>query len=112
MNETPLWTTFLGSAPRLLVFFALWGLYRWMPNTKVRWSEAFWGALVATPAGEIATDGFSWYLSSGIVHYELVYGSLGTVVALMLWIYIGFTITLFGAHLSAAVARHKRRAID
>lgn len=112
MNETPLWTIFLGSAPRLLVFFALWGLYRWMPNTKVRWSEAFWGALVATPAGEIATDGFSWYLSSGIVHYELVYGSLGTVVALMLWIYIGFTITLFGAHLSAAVARHKRRAID
>jgi membrane protein len=112
MNETPLWTTFLGSVPRLFVFFALWGLYRWMPNTKVRWSEAFWGALVATPAGEIATDGFSWYLSSGIVHYELVYGSLGTVVALMLWIYIGFTITLFGAHLSAAAARHKRRAID
>ena len=58
--------------------------------------------------GEIATDGFSWYLSSGIVRYELVYGSLGTVVALMLWIYIGVLITLFGAHLSAAVARHRR----
>jgi len=75
------------------------------PNTKVRWSEVFWGALVATCAGEIATNGFSWYLSSGIVHYELIYGSLGTVVALMLWIYIGVQIILFGAHVSAAIAR-------
>jgi membrane protein len=108
MEETPLWTTLLSSVPRSFVFLALMGLYRWMPNTQVKWSEAFWGALVATPVGELATNGFSWYLSSGIVHYELVYGSLGTVVALMLWIYIGILITLFGAHLSAAVARHKR----
>jgi membrane protein len=108
VDETPLWTTLLIAIPRLLAFFALLGLYRWVPNTKVRWSEAFWGALVATPAGEIATSGFSWYLSSGIVQYELVYGSLGTVVALMLWIYIGVLITLFGAHLSAAVTRYKR----
>lgn len=108
VDETPLWTTLLIASPRLLAFFALLGLYRWVPNTKVRWSEAFWGALVATPAGEIATSGFSWYLSSGIVQYELVYGSLGTVVALMLWIYIGILITLFGAHLSAAVTRYKR----
>jgi membrane protein len=84
------------------------GMYRWVPNTRVKWSEAFWGALVATPAGEIATDAFSWYLSTGIVRYELVYGSLGTVVVLMLRIYIGALITLFGAHLSAAVARHRR----
>ena len=38
--------------------------------------------------------------------------TVGAVVALMLWIYIGILITLFGAHLSAAVARHKHRAID
>ena len=108
MDETPLWTTLLTIVPRTFVFFALLGLYRWVPNTKVKWSEAFWGALVAIPAGEIATDGFSWYLSSGIVQYELVYGSLGTVVALMLWIYIGALIVLFGAHLTAAVTRHRR----
>jgi len=107
MVKTPLWATMLSIVPRLFVFFGLWGLYRWAPNTKVQWSEAFWGALIATPAAEIATDGFSWYLSSGIVQYELVYGSLGTVVALMLWIYIGVLTTLFGAHLSAAVTRYK-----
>ena len=107
MVKTPLWATMLSMVPRLFVFFALLGLYRWAPNTKVQWSEAFWGALMATPAGEIATDGFSWYLSSGIVRYELVYGSLGTIVALMLWIYISILTMLFGAHLSAAVTRYK-----
>jgi membrane protein len=115
MDEMPLWATTLSMVPRLFVFLALLGLYRWVPNTTVKWSEAFWGALVATPAGEIATNGFSWYLSSGIVRYELVYGSLGTIVALMLWIYIGVLIALFGAHLAAAVTRYSAagaRSID
>jgi membrane protein len=109
LNETSWWTVLLGVMPRLFAFVALMGLYRWVPNTKVRWSEAFCGALVATPAGEIATSGFAWYLGSGIPRYELVYGSLGTVVAMMLWIYIGVWITLFGAHIVAAVARHSER---
>jgi len=108
MDETPLWAILPSVAPRLFTFLALLGLYRWVPNTKVKWSEAFWGALVATLAWKIATNGFSWYLGSGIVHYELVYGSLGAIVALMLWIYIISLITLFGAHLSAAIARRNR----
>ena len=106
MDGTPLWAVLSSVVLRLFTFFALLGLYLWVPNTTVRWREAFWGALVATLAGEIATKVFTWYLSSGFVQYELVYGSLATIVALMLWIYIGSLIILFGAHLSAAVARH------
>ncbi len=109
MDGTPVWATLLSSLPRLLIFLALWGLYWWVPNTKVRWSDAFWGALLVTLAGEVVTNGFTWYLSSGLVHYELIYGSLGTVVALMLWIYIQTLVLLFGAHLSAAVGRYKDR---
>jgi len=44
-------------------------------------------------------------LTGGLVSYELVYGSLGTVVALLFWIYLSATITLFGAHLSAVIDR-------
>ena len=54
---------------------------------------------------EITTVGFTWYISSGLARYEFVYGSLGAVVALMLWIYFNSLITLFGAHLGAAIAR-------
>ena len=112
MDATPLWAVLSSVVLRLFAFLALLGLYRWVPNTTVRWWEAFWGALVATLAGEIATRGFTWYLSSGLVQYELVYGSLGAMVALMLWIYISGLIALFGAHLSAAVARHRGEAAD
>ncbi len=109
VQETSLWAMLLSVGPRLMLFLTLLGLYRWVPNTTVRWRDAFWGAIVAAPASEIATMGFTWYLSSGIVRYELVYGSLGTVVALVLWIYIGALIVLFGAHISAAATRHAKR---
>jgi membrane protein len=81
-------------------------LYRWTPSTEVRWKGAIAGALTAALAWELVKGGFTWYLRSGLVRYELVYGSLGTVAALLFWIYISSTITLFGAHLSAAVGRH------
>jgi len=42
-------------------------------------------------------------LSRGLVRYELVYGSLGTIVGLMFWIYLISTITIFCAHLSAVI---------
>ena len=43
--------------------------------------------------------------------YQFVYGPLGAVVALMVWIYLSGLIILFGAHLSAAVA-HRGRPSD
>jgi membrane protein len=51
----------------------------------------------------LASRGFSWYIHSGFSRYEFVYGSLNTIVVLLLWIYIISMITLFGAHLCAAI---------
>jgi membrane protein len=102
---TPLWAILSSLLPGLVTFLIFLGLYRWVPNTQTRWSEAFWGALVVACAWEIAKGAFTWYLSSELAQYQLVYGSLGAVVALMLWIYLSSWLALFGAHLSAAVAR-------
>jgi membrane protein len=102
--DTPLWSIVSGAIPWLFTFLLFVSLYRWIPNTEVKWSQAFWGALVATLGWEIATQAFTWYLTSGTARYQLVYGSLGTVVALMFWIYLSSLITLFGAHVSAALA--------
>ena len=90
---------------RGLVFFAL---YRWVPNTHVNWSEALWGALVAAGGWQLITAAFSWFLSSGFIRYEMVYGSVGTFIALMFWIYLSSLIILFGAHISAAIGRRNR----
>lgn len=108
LYETFTWEITSRLVPWFFIFLMFLSLYRWLPNTKVHWSEAFWGALVATVAWEVTKSGFGWYLSSGLVQYQLVYGSLGTVVAFMLWIYLTSVIILFGAHLSAAITKHNQ----
>jgi membrane protein len=105
--ETALWPIVTGLLPLLLSFGLFSALYRWVPNTTVPWRAALWGAGVATLLWEIAKRGFLWYLNAGLARYSLVYGSLGTVVALMFWLYLSALITFLGAHLAAAVAGHR-----
>ncbi|MBN1661798.1 MAG: YihY/virulence factor BrkB family protein [Anaerolineae bacterium] len=85
-----------------LVLFLL--LYRWVPNAKVRTRAAFWGALVAATVWQLAASGFAWYVSN-VGRYRLIYGSLGAIIILMVWVYLAAWITLFGAHLTAAVGK-------
>ncbi|MFO7625560.1 MAG: YihY/virulence factor BrkB family protein [Anaerolineales bacterium] len=106
--ESFLWLLLSVLVPLVLTFLIFISLYRWIPNTKVRWSEAFWGALVASVGWELTTNLFTYSLSQGILQYKVVYGSLGTMIALLFWIYLNSTIILIGAHLSAAIARNKR----
>jgi len=91
----------------VLFFLTLTMVYRWIPNIDVARDEAIWGGLTASIGSVAATGGFTWFLQSGLVRYNLVYGSLGAIVALMAWIYLISVIILFGAYLSAAIAEQK-----
>jgi membrane protein len=105
--QTPLWTIGSMLVPWLFVFSLFLSLYHWVPNEHVPWPAAFWAALVVAAAWQIGANGFAWYVSSGLARYQLVYGSLGAIVALMFWIYLGSWLTFFGAHLGAALARYQ-----
>lgn len=96
----------LGSWLTMLLLFL--ALYRWVPTVNVSWSASLWGALTVSIAWKIATAGFRWYLKSGWGRYQLVYGSLGAIVALLFLIFILSLIALFGAHLSAAIDQWKK----
>ena len=87
----------------LMIFLVFLALYHWIPRLRVRWSATLWGALIASLAWKAAITGFGWYLGSSFGQYQLVYGSLGAIVAFLFLIYIISMITLFGAHLSAAI---------
>lgn len=102
------WSLASQTIPGFVIFILFVNLYRWVPNTKVRWREAAAGAIIATLGWEVANSGLGWYLGSAWARYQLIYGSLGTAVALLLWIYISSAIVLFGAHLSATIALHTR----
>lgn len=94
--------------PFACLFCAFSLMYRWVPNTLVRWREAGAGGFFAATMLEVAKICFIWYLSSGLGSYQLVYGSLGALVAFMLWVHVSSCLILLGAHVSAATAHHFR----
>ena len=87
----------------LIIFLVFLTLYHRIPMKRVKWRATVWGALIASLAWKAVTAGFAWYLGSSFGQYQLVYGSLGAIVAFLFLIYIISLITLFGAHLSAAI---------
>lgn len=96
----------------LMIFLAFLTLYHWIPRLRVRWRATVWGALIASLAWKAVTTGFSWYLGSSFGQYQLVYGSLGAIVAFLFLIYIISLITLFGAHLSAAIESWESEQVE
>lgn len=77
-------------------------LYVAVPNRQVDWRDAAWGALLAAVAFEIAKRLFALYLTK-FPSYAMVYGAIAAVPIFLLWIYIFWMITLFGALYAAAL---------
>lgn len=102
--ESMLGSIFSALIPLLLSFLVFLAMYRWIPNIRVNWMEAFWGALFAALAWRLSVFLFRWYINSGLVRLEILYGSLATIILLLIWIYLTALITLLGAHISSAVA--------
>lgn len=80
-------------------------LYKYVPNTKVRWADIWGGALLGTIAFEGAKYIYIWYVS-GHSDYEHIYGGISTVVALLVWVYMSSVILLFFAKLTSVYSRH------
>jgi membrane protein len=96
--------------PFIYSFVLFLAIYKWVPNTHVPWSAAIGGAAGATIAWRLAIVLFVWLIKGGAINYKIVYGSLATVVIIMVWIYISSLILLMGAHLSAAIAWESGKA--
>jgi membrane protein len=75
-------------------------LYHHVPNTHVRWRHALAGGLFVAVGLEVAKRVLAWYVSS-IPTLSAVYGAFAAVPILLLWIYTGWLIVLFGAVIAA-----------
>jgi len=87
-----------------ITFVGFLFLYKFVPNTRVRWRHVWVGALVAALLLEIAKNVFIWSVGH-FATYNLVYGSVGTIIALMVWSYISAMILLFCAKLISAFTK-------
>ena len=113
--EAELAQRFLGLGGRILTpiisFVTFLVLYRYLPNVRVRISDVWMGALAASIAFDVANWGFVWYVTRFPV-YNVVYGSVGAVMALLTWVYVSAIILLFGALVTSRYAANVRSAKD
>jgi membrane protein len=83
-----------------LLAAGLAALYSFVPNTPVRRSHAWAGALFAATGIEAARKLLAFYLGK-VPTYSLVYGAFATLPILLVWIYIAWVIVLWGAVIAA-----------
>lgn len=91
----------------LLVVASVGLAYRFGPNYGSRKMPLFsWGLLVAVVLWALAARGFMLYLAN-FPSYNRIYGSIGAVVVLMIWLYVSAYTVLFGAAVDAELKRKR-----
>ncbi len=79
-------------------------MYYFGPYRRQRWSAVWPGAFLATLLWFGATLGFGWYVRH-MAHYNVMYGSLGTGIALLVWMYLVSLIAILGCEFNAECER-------
>ena len=91
----------------LMAFAIFLMIYKFIPHTDTDWSDIWLGALIAALLFEIGRNAFVFYLNN-FGNYDQVYGSLASVVILLVWIFISALILIIGAEVASEFARMKR----
>ena len=79
-------------------------LYFFGPYRKQRFAPLFPGAALATILWMLATTGFGWYVRH-MARYNVMYGSIGASIALLVWMYLVAAIALLGCEFNAEYER-------
>jgi membrane protein len=75
-------------------------LYFIGPNRPMRWRDVWPGAWIASTLWFTVTLIFSWYVQN-LANYNLMYGTVGGVIAMLVWMYLLAAIALFGCEYNA-----------
>ncbi len=85
-------------------------LYRYGPcRRRAQWRWVAFGGVAAALAWMTVSMAFSWYLNN-VAHFGVTYGSLGAMLAYMLWVWLSAVVVLIGAELNAEIEH--QTAID
>lgn len=83
--------------------FIFASLYHFTPCRRLTWREVMPGATFSTLGWLLSSLGFAYYVNN-FNNYSSVYGGIGGVIVLMLWLYITSIIILLGGELNAMLA--------
>jgi membrane protein len=93
-----------------VTFGALLIIYKVVPNLKLGFRDVWVGAVFSTVAWELAKRLFVVYTSRA-ARFEAVYGSVGVIIGLLVWLYISAIILIFGAEINAALKARRKSHI-
>ena len=99
------WVSFIGQLARYGIALGAIAagtalLYYLAPNRVQRLRYVWPGTFLAIGLWWVATTGFAFYVRN-IANYNVLYGSIGAVVALLVWMYLLSVIALFGCEFNA-----------
>jgi membrane protein len=114
---TKQWTEWVPTIPLLLVgrwviimllfFVAISSMYYFAPARQERWRFFSVGSVMATFFSLVISVGFSVYVNN-FGQYNQLYGSIGTMMVIMLWIYFNALVLLLGYDLNSSIRRAQR----
>ena len=83
----------------MLIVGALTFIYMLVPNTRVKLTSAFTGAVVAALLWKLNGKLFALFVA-GSTNYSAIYSSFAVVIIFMIWLYLSWLILLIGASVS------------
>ncbi len=92
--------------PTLILAGTFMAMYVVLPNTRVRWKPALAGAALGAVLWQLATVGFNLYVKYVVVKNP-VYGALGLIPMVFLWLYVTWVVVLFGASVTFTIQNYE-----
>jgi len=86
----------------LLVFFTISLIYTYGPSLTHKFRFISAGSVFSTIASVIATSIF-FFLVNHFINYNKIYGSIGTLIAFMVWVWLNTIIILLGYELNVSI---------
>jgi membrane protein len=90
--------------PFLLLWVGFFFLFLFFPYTNVRLDAAAAGSFISALFFQVAQWAYV-YFQVGVAKYQAIYGTLATIPVLLVWIYVGWIIVLFGVEVSFAAQK-------
>lgn len=100
-----IWNTLRWVISSFVLFVVLLALYKLAPNKRVSFTNVAVGAVFATIGWQLVSLAFSYYVTT-LGNYSATYGSLGSVIVLMIWFFISGMIIIVGGEINALLKEH------
>jgi membrane protein len=99
------WTWLRWPVALMLLMLAVAFVYYVAPDVKQKLRFITPGSVLSVIVWIAASQGFSYYIQN-FADYSAVYGSIGTIIVLMMFLFISAAVLLFGAELNAVIEHH------